>query len=324
MRKSVLSRSLVAVASLAIASATLAAVPVTAAPADVTRAQVLTAIDGVRTDLASEEPVDPEAGSPFSPSTTRALRALANRACEVNHDAETVVTALGMPTQPGDDADGLMVIALIADPSAPSSDIFDPELDGRMCAFGALAATDAEFSLSGSATIDFLTSSSHAISGSAYATPMRSITFAEFLALVSGEEGAFTEPSFAATGNASKTTYTTSSSNVVTPKTAQQKKAAKKVYDKALKSAKKSYTKAVKKAGNNKGKKAAAKKAHAKKRAAAKTAHQRAIAPTAKSVANTVSDTVNRPFSIALPALIEDEETPLEDALRESGLTLVK
>lgn len=274
MRKSVLSRSLITAVSLAVASVAFSAVPATAATASgITRDEVLAA-------AAARAGTDPE-------SMPLAVRALANRACAVDPNFEFVYLATGYPTQTGDDAEGLLLAALIVDLSAIGGESSSAEDPMRWCAFGALAATDPSYSLTGTATLDYLTTSTHALSGDVYVTPARSLTLTD---LENIDESQFRQPSFAASGNATKVIPT----KVSTPKTAKQKKAAKKVQAKALKSAKKSYTKAIKKAGKNKKKKAAAKKAYAKKKAAAKAKYKLATA-TFKIVNNTDA----RPFSIS-------------------------
>lgn len=310
MRTSVLSRSLIAATGLAVAAATLASVPASAAPG-VTRGQVLAAAAAVRADGAATLGTK-------SASTNRTLRTLSNQVCAVDHSAEAVVLPIAIATQAGEQADGLMVGAVIVDLSViisffnatpePTlgdlseleSEMPNPDTIGRLCVFGALAATDVSSSLSGTATLDLLGASSYNLSGDVYVTPARNLRYSELMTLLSGSsEAEFTLPSFKATGNATKVTPT----KVSTPKTTKQKKAAKKAYDKALKSAKKSYTKALKKAGDSKKKKSAAKKAYSKKKATANAKYRSAIA-TFKIVNNSAS----RAFSVA--ALFPDMELP--------------
>lgn len=277
MRKSFLSRSLVAVASLAVASAALAAVPATAATATgITRDQVLAAAASVRATNAVGDPGE------FTPITTRAVRTLANRACAVDQDSETVIYAFGQPTQTGDDADGVLLGAFVVDLTAVIDESSPVGMGYRLCFFGAVATTDPAYSLSGTATLNAVTSSSHALSGDVYVTPARNLNPAD--------PGLAAQPSFTAAGNAVKAIPV----KVATPKTTKQKKAAKKAYSKSLKSAKKSYTKAAKKAGDSKKKKATAKKAYSKKKAAAKTKYKNAVA-----TFKVVNTTDARPFSIS-------------------------
>ncbi len=284
MRKSVLSRSLIAIASLAVASATLAAVPATAATASgITRDQVLAATAAARVDNPAIDPGE------FAPIGSRAIRVLANRACAVDPDSELVYFGSTMPTQAGDDADGLLVSAVIMDlsdlmgggPSGP---------EGRLCTFGALATADPSFSLSGTATLNYQTTSTHSLSGDAYVTPARSFKIADLEGI---EEGTLGLPSFSASGNATKTTPV----KVSTPKTTKQRQAAKKAYSKALKLAKKSYIKANKKAEDSKKKKAAAKKAYSKKKATAKAKYKKATATF--KIVNSID---SRPFAISAVA----------------------
>ncbi|MFI5429517.1 hypothetical protein [Aeromicrobium sp. UC242_57] len=146
-----MSRSLIALASLALASAALA-VPASAAASDISRSQILHALDMVRDDPAVS------GGNPYaaSPATNRALRVLANRACSVNHDKEVVFASVGLPVAPGDSADGLLVMSMIADPSSILSMIGgspSAEMSGRYCFFGALAATGSSATLSGTAKL---------------------------------------------------------------------------------------------------------------------------------------------------------------------------
>lgn len=287
MRQSVLSRSVVALATLAVGSAVLAAVPATAATSSgITRSQVLNAAQLTRDDPAASS------GNPtaLAPATSKALRVLANRACAIDHDDEVAVYNFGLPVASGDSADGLMVLAQIIDPSTPSMQ------NGRMCIFGVLAAAKGSTTLSGAANLTTDAVRTYALSGDVFVTPARSFVF---------DSEAESEPpfdmqdlAFTASGTATTLTKATTTKTIKTPKTKAQKKSAKKKYDQALSSAKKAYKKALKKAGTSGSKKTSAKKAYDKKKASAKKTYQRRIATTKVTTVTTVTKTP-APFDVA-------------------------
>lgn len=281
MRLSVLSRPVVAGAALAVGSAVLAAVPATATTAaDITRDQVLNAAKLVRADpnAAAGDP------SKLKPTTARAVRVLANRACSVNFDDEITLQAFALPIESDEVVDGLAVLALVLDPNNLS------DMSGRMCAFGVLAPMKSSATLSGTAQVTTSDTRRYALSGDVFASPGRSFTAGavpfdlENLALT-------------ASGNATTSVKTTTAKTVKTPKTKAQKKAAKKKYNAALKSAKKAYDKDLKKAGSSKSKKASAKKAYDKKKSAAKAAYKKRTA-TKKIVKVTSVKKTPTPFTV--------------------------
>jgi hypothetical protein len=261
MKKSVLSRSMVAGAALAVGSVALAAVPASAAtPSGITREQVLTAAAGVRSGpIGSGNPVSLNYGS----AANRVLKAMANRACGIDPDGNDVaVASLAAATASGGSAEGVVVTAIVfnLDPASPASG--QPQ---RLCTFAALAATAERSVLSGTATV--AGSSPVALSGDAFLSPAVFTTS-------SGLNPAAAQTSFTANGNATQ-------SNVVKvkdKKTKKEKKAAKAKYDKRLKAAKTSYKKALDKAGSSKSKKAAAKKAWTAKKKSAKAKYKYGIA----------------------------------------------
>jgi hypothetical protein len=279
MRTSVLSRSVIAVASLAIASVALAATPATAAtPTGITRDMVLTAASGSRI---------PEDQS-YSPATNAALTAMAVAQCKPAA-GESVIGASGTPVASPGSADGVLVFAAID--TGKVDEEFTPIW--RYCEFGAVAAVDSTFALSGSSSIvgsidDAPITFAAPLSGDVAATQP-----------IGGEETYSLDTTFSAAGATVKTTTTQVDKKVADKKTKSQKKAAKKTYQKRLKAAKKSYTKALDKAGRNKSKKAVAKKAYAKKRAAVKAAYKKATSPF-KIVRTVVTNVDNRPFNVVV------------------------
>jgi len=283
MRTSLLSRSVIAVATLGIGSVALAAVPASAATASgITRDQVLAAAAGVRSEPVSVE-------GQYSPSTDRALRVLANRACSIDRDGtQLIIGFLADATDAGASADGVVVTAVIADLAGQSEGY-------KGCSFGALATTDGAFTLSGSATLG--SAAPVALSGDAFAT-------APVIFNAEGE-GAFAPPAFTASGSATRSFDVTTSTKVKDKKTKSEKKAAKTTYAKRLAAAKKSYQKALDKAGKSKSKKAKAKKAYSAKRATARAAYKYAIAGY-KIVKKTTQQTETRPFTVSAQAANPD------------------
>jgi len=297
MRTSLLSRSVIAVATLGIGSAALAVTPATAATASgVTRDQVLTVVNGIRAAEASNDYIVPA-------DVSRALRALVYKTCDIVSDEDEGAEIRDVqPLTAGDDAQGVLVTARVYRNFSNTAD----------CTFVAVATSDTSSALSGTATVkgtrnlfDEATDSyvptpvtqTTALSGDAYTSPV--------IITPSYNNDYLYDTSAAAAGNATKTTEVAVSKHVKDKKTKSEKKKAKAKYEKKIKSIKKSYAKALDKAGKSKSKKAAAKKAYKAKRAAAKAAYKYAIAGY-KIVKSTNKVVDVRPFSIATP--VEPEE----------------
>ncbi|MFC5676763.1 hypothetical protein [Aeromicrobium endophyticum] len=298
MRSSILSRSVVALATVAISSAALAATPANAASAGVTRDQVLTAANGVRTAQANET-------TSFSPATARALRAIVIAGCDVSSDDDEYAyisyNDIGIQVTPaGDDAQGLVVTAQIQRPFTNGG----PFGNSQYCTIAAFASTNASYKLSGTATFTGqsfteggpedgtkITLQSAPLSGDVFVSAPFNY---DNPVLDTVDEDSVRA---SAAGNATKTTKVTTSRKVKDKKTTSEKKAAKTKYDKRIKAAKKSYAKALDKAGSSKSKKAAAKKAYKAKRASAKAKFKYGIAgyKIVKKSSN-VSDV--QPFSV--------------------------
>jgi hypothetical protein len=286
MRRSILSRSVVGIATLAIGSIALAATPATAATAGVSRDQVLTAVDGVRTSQSTQ--------SQLSVPASKALRAIVNQGCDVSAaDGDSVRLGDLFPTNAGDDADGLLMRVVVDN---------DFDNSSRNCTIAAFASTAPTFTLSGTATITGArynptipplgeydppsTLLSQQMSGDAFVTDAVDNTGVDAFSL-----------SAAASGNAAKTTTTTTSVKVKDKKSRAEKKKARASYVKRIKTAKKSYATALDKAGSSKSRRAAAKTAYKARRAAAKAAFRYAVAGH-RLVRKTTSTTENRPFSV--------------------------
>lgn len=247
MRPSIVSRSVIAVATLGIGSVALAAVPATAAtPSGITREQVLTAAAGVRS-------APPGSGgeffySPYGAAGNRAIKAMVNRTCSIDPEGPEVVFAtLGAVPAAGSSADGLVVTAVIINGETATMG----GNAGRLCTFGALAAVAPRSTLSGSASLTGAPATP--LSGDAFITPAASSP------LTSLDDSALDDlPTFSASGNAVQSDDV----KVADKKTKKEKKAAKTKYDKRLKALKKAYTKALDKAGSSKSKKKTAKAAY--------------------------------------------------------------
>jgi hypothetical protein len=295
MRTSILSRSVIAVASLAIGSVALAATPATAAtPSGVTRDMVLTAANGVRTAEAN--------GAEYSRATSRALTAITTAGCDVQEGAEEYAYISDVkPTSAGDDADGLLIDARVYNNVIESS---------MYCTIAAFATTDGSFRLSGSATVtgdkydenldEYVptTLQTTGLSGDVFVTaPVNTRGISNLTA--------------SASGNATKTTTVKTSRKVLDKKTRSEKKAANAKYDQRVKAAKKSYAKALDKAGNSKTKKAAAKKAYSAKKKSYKAKLKYATAKY-KIVKGTKKVTETRSFSITTAT----PDVPVEELLK--------
>jgi hypothetical protein len=260
MRTSLISRSVIAVASVAIGSFALSAVPANAAaPNGITQEQILTAAAGVRANPAASPGNIFSPGPGYGPAANRALRAMANRVCITDPDGPEVnVQSVAAAPATAQSADGVVVSAFIL-----SSEGTSGSMTGRLCTFGALAPVAARSVLTGTATV--AGGPTVSLSGDAFLTPPVNTPFTSSTTQL---------PSFSASGAAVQSNAV----KVTDKKTKKEKKVAKAKYDKRLKAAKKSYKKALDKAGSSKSKKAAAKKAWSAKKKSAKAKYKYAIA----------------------------------------------
>lgn len=273
MRTSILSRSVIAMASLAIGSVALAAAPATAAaPSGITRDMVLTAAASVRADQNNDVP--------YSDATKAALLALSSRACDLS--GATEVRTYGRPVEGPGSADALMV----------ETEIYVGE-SVRGCSFAAIASTDPELRLSGRLTltdrtyIDSVqdeTTTSYDISGLVFTTPPLKL------------DGGFSYSTFKAVGSTVGTTSVLNTYKVPDNKTKSDKALARKKHETRVANAKRAYVKALKRA-DSKSEKRAAKRAYSARKAVAKTKFQHAIANYKIAKVRTTQDVV-RPFSV--------------------------
>ena len=138
MRSSILSRSVVAVASLAIGSVALAAVPASAAtPAGTTRDQVLSLATSARAD-----------GGELSQATRAAAAQILNRECGTQ--APRIITEDSIravqPVAVDATVDGVYLNATVRDENGQGTGVGD-------CAVGIVAARASGTTLSGSASL---------------------------------------------------------------------------------------------------------------------------------------------------------------------------
>ena len=120
----------------------------------------------------------------------------------------------------------------------------------------------------------------------------------------------YPEATLTASGQLLRTETRQESKVVSTPKSAKEKKAAKKAYDKRIKAAKKAYKKAVDKAGGSKNKKAKVKKAKRtlkQETMRAKRAYSRAKGPYQKVVQEPKAFVVATPFSLGVNLTEEND-----------------
>jgi hypothetical protein len=294
MSPSILTRSVVAVASLALGSVPLAANPAIATgakaattPAGVTRDMVLTAAANFRSGG------DPVKGY-------QAVFAMVNRACSVDADSGERIDI--------DDADAPDVIPAATKSHADAvlirvtiESIFGGST--RECIVLGVAASEPGFSLTGNSTLTVETQPAgdgpilmKAAAGPAtLVTPLSGDVSTTTFKVPTGEES--TDGTFSVDGSSVKITTVTTSKKVPDKKTRAEKKKAKKTYAKRLKAAKARYEKALDRAGSSKTKKAAAKKAYSKRKSSAKAKYTYAIA-NYKIVRKTTSTTDSRPFTL--------------------------
>ncbi|MBD8608495.1 hypothetical protein AERO_00440 [Aeromicrobium fastidiosum] len=271
MRSSVLSRSVIAVASLAIGSAVFVAAPATAATANgITREDVLAAASSLR--------ADPEDGSPQN--GTPELAALAAKACgPLGSDTFGV---FGQPVATPDSVDGLTVTVLrqsAEDVEGPTGFPFG-NLD--TCTFAAVAPLgsgttftgDLEVTTSTVRLTDFpfgqgtTSTVTSRLSGDVFVSPVTQAT-SSFSFAGAEANGLVTAP------NGQRVLTVT---KIADKKSKAAKKAAKRTYVKRIKAAKKSYAKAVKRAHGSPTKKAVARAAYLSRRSAVKSSYSYAIA----------------------------------------------
>ena len=285
MRTSLLSRSVVALATLGISSAALAAVPASAAsPAAVTRQQVLAVMDAFRNEAAGNW--DDLEGLK---SAQRALFGITSTVCGVQIDAEQYDYYRG-EARPilAKQAEGLLV-------SIDVSQFSDDQSAGyRLCSFAVLAASEDGATLGGQATIGYVpvppapptppgeedpseqpapvappAPVTTTLSGDVFTAPVLNFS--------SEDQFDWIGVSFAADGTATTKTPALVTKKVWDKKSTSEKKAAKKKYVKRLKAAKATYKRALGKAKGDTSKKAAAKQAYRKQRADATTKYKYAI-----------------------------------------------
>lgn len=286
MRPSIMSRSMITLATLAITSGALTATSATAAaPAGVTRGEVLAAATAIRADT----------GNPFeySPATQHTLRVLALKVCDVDaRIGQSLMAIFASPIESRDNVDGLATWAIVYTPGIGLDD--PPLLQG--CSFGSLATTSAGDVMSGTSTLAGSRTISSRLSGNVFTTP----PMIDETAGPDEEDAPL--PAFSAEGDSVRSTTTTTSTKVVTPKTAKQKKAAKKIYLKKFMSIKKAYAKALEKAGSNRSERSKARKVYDKKFRAAKKAYRAAVAKTSKVVKNSKTTVKKSPFDVSASA----------------------
>ena len=268
MNTSIAHRSVIALASLAIGSVVLAATPATAAaPAGVTRQTVLAAAQEARDDSA--QPLVDE---------------LVLAVCAVE-EGETFERSAD-PVDRSAAVDGLLVNAQISDGSK----------EVRYCVFAALAPTAASATMSGTVTIsdpgviEATFSAARALqtsdlSGDVSVTKPIDIGAGRLTASASGT---------VVSASASDTAIT----RLVTPKTTQQKKAARKAYDRKVTAAKKIYATALKRAGTSASTRSAAKRAFRAKKSVALAAYRKATAGTLTITSTSTPVIRTTPFEV--------------------------
>lgn len=279
MRTSLLSRSVIAVASLAIGSVALAATPASAAGPDVITRDLVLAL----------------AQAPSSSDISDDEQLLVDLACDFETADEDYIHDVYSTPFVTDNADGVLVTADLHEPSA------DDGSTDRYCTFAAMVTTDEAFTLSGNALIT--------LTGDQM-VPQRAADLIEQTATAPLSGNLFvTEPinvdstfnlmaaSLTTTGNATRSVNVTTSENVTVAKP--KPKSAVTKYAKRLKAAKKWYAKKIAKAGNSSAKKAAASKAYAAKKAAYKKAYDK-VYYTTKAGTKTTVQTENRPFDVTV------------------------
>lgn len=283
MRTSLLSRSVIAVASLAIGSVGMVVPAVAAVPVGVDRDAVLSLAHDLHA-YAGPEDARPE-------TLNRTVELLISRACAFETSGDTEIITIDAEPFMAGAADGVVITARLREESA------DTATTRRWCTFGAIASTDAAFALSGYVAISVMTDdrTPPRLTAAAQTTAGEILSGAVFVTapIITNASVDITSSKLTASGNATRSIKVTTPHKVTTPKSKSAKKAAKKKYDKKLKTAKAKFEKA--------GKSAKAKKAYRTAKAAAKKAYKKAIV-TVKTVKKTTVRTENRPFNVNVTA----------------------
>lgn len=279
MHTSILTRSIISIASLAIGSVALAAVPATAAPASsVTRDLVLEAAQTAR-----------------SGGTNVAANSLAEHVC-APQEGETLDRLRSRVVDDSDDVDGLLVKAAYFTEGSDSSEDLGVY---RYCAFAAFATANSKTTFTGTVALVGLPSIDTARPSD---TTLTSSPMSGDVAVTEpvDEQTAYVT-SATATGDVVKTTgSTTTTSRTITPKTTQQRYAAKKTRNSTVSSARKAYVKAVKKAGSSASRKAAAKRAYLARKKTANATYRAALVGTLTIVTATTPTTGSSPFDLTI------------------------
>jgi len=311
MRTSLLSRSVVAVATLGISSVALAAVPASAAsPSGVTRQQVLSVLDMFRAGTAGDfdDLEDLE-------NIQDSVAGIVSAACGVQIDPESNDSFL-RDARPilGKRVEGLLITAFVDHDPDDETNAEEP------CTFGVLATSDDNATLVGEATIGYTPDPPEDDDQSDRAAPAE--IPAPLTSTLSGD--VFTSPvlnhtadgqsiyrsvTFTANGTTTTTTSetttttTTVAKKVWDKKSTSEKRSAKKKYVKRLKAAKATYQRALGRANGDATKKAAARQAYRTQRAAFATSYKYATwnyryvkRPATTSATRTGTD--SRPFSV--------------------------
>lgn len=279
MRTSLLSRSVIAVASAAIGSALLVAAPAQAAGPPVINHDLILKL--TKAFRAQDN----------DPSLQSAFEAVISRGCHFTFAGDNSIQSGSIQTLPtAASVDGFLL-------GFDLREVDDQQVQtDRTCVFAVLTPATRGSALSGTSILSATSSApgaqpiqrASALNGEVYFTAPINLPVDTFLR----------SASIVATGDVTSQYTSTTTEKVPTPKSKAQKKAAKAKYSKQLKSAKKAYTKAVKKAGSNKGKKTAAKKAYNKKVTAAKATYATAIA-TFKVTKKTTTQIDRLPFTVS-------------------------
>lgn len=281
MRTSIFTRALMAVATAAIASGALAALPADAATASgITRESALFAIRG-------NVPTGPPPEHLYNEMRS-ATRDILERSCNLDSGEIVHHNVITQPVTTNRYADGMLAAGFVYDSSDELS---------RTCIIGVTATTFTSSTLNGTSTL----SVEVLRDGEGTVTPITVASAQTGDVFVTGPI------SVPAADDVSRAMYASAGDwvNLVgvpatyfQPRSAAEKKAARKVYDKKVKTAKKACTKALKKAGSSKNKKTKAKKKYLKKKAAARSVYKKAI----KAVpVSTTRPTPKRAYSISTP-----------------------
>jgi hypothetical protein len=276
MRTSLMTRSVISIASLAIGSVALAAAPASAdTSSGISRETVLTVASNVKFGIDR-----------YGPTT----QALVERVCGFDGNTGRDIQITASYDEQG--VDGFLVQAYVDGRGETSS---------PNCTFAAFATSEAFSTMSGTATVASQQLPVLELRAAAPATHDYTLSGDVYVTAPVTDIGYGDDATATASGDVTRTEAArTTTSRVVTPKTTAVKVAARKAYQRTIDTAQAKLVKALKKAGKSSSKKAAARATYAARKKAAKAKLHVAWLGDKKTIITTVpTGSSVKPFTLS-------------------------